>query len=941
MMLARAGVALLLLVLAAVVAFGGSTGALAPHAWLELLVYGIATTELVRIVLGSAPEFSSRRRLSDFGASMARIASEGYVVAAFAIAGGLWVFPELGDASVAAYALISAVGLGLTGVGQSILSSAAAGEAQASGPESRAAARGLRLRRGLVTVLSAGPVLATLGLAGWTLLVQPAGPDFACPLLPNGVVPRSAALPEACQLQRFDRVVEVWVPGDRGPYTDLSSLREKAQRWPEFTEWTAVRDGALVTVRVPLVERGWTERLGRFAMATLLSAILLTTGLIILWNTRAAAAAPFLFFYAQVSVALIAALCAGSNENLHLGSAIATTLFPPTLVHLSLTFPRELPAYRRVRGLPLVYYAFGLLLIGLNVYGFYRAADIWMLVNGLIPIYSVAAWATVLLGCAFALRESASRLERLRARVLVMGTIGVAFVGAGLAGLGGTRETTSSFGLALLTIVFLPLPVAVAIVRYHLFDLRLRLRRLVSYLLYNATTATLVTLATLAVSGAAGASMPLGDGSLLFSAVLVFLLVTDPLRSWMLQRARDWLDAAGRRRRRASARCVQELSELRDADACARILAEAISEGVRASWVVVYLRTDDQGLRPAHALGEGAPLSVELAMRARQLTADDAVLHLARTELSQEPDLLPLRTAGVEVAVPLGSAAGRAGIVLLGERIEALPYSIEELEFLSTLAAQAAIAVDNARLARDLVDAERKAARGNIAVGLAHELGKPLRVIEDIASGLPERLGDPARALRDVGSIREISRDLIETVYGFVAEARRERQRRGAPLADVISRAVSSVERIHGPDRVSVSAAPDLPDVEGADELATVLTNLLDNALLASGPTDGVHVFATREGAEGLRVEVVDQGHGMDATTAARAFDLFFTTRQSSGGSGVGLALAREIVRQLKGSIELSSEPGKGTRACLRILAADHSQPDLADADRPEPKKAE
>jgi signal transduction histidine kinase len=61
----------------------------------------------------------------------------------------------------------------------------------------------------------------------------------------------------------------------------------------------------------------------------------------------------------------------------------------------------------------------------------------------------------------------------------------------------------------------------------------------------------------------------------------------------------------------------------------------------------------------------------------------------------------------------------------------------------------------------------------------------------------------------------------------------------------------------------------------------------------------------------------------MDDGTAARAFELFFTTRGGQGGSGVGLALCREIVENLGGRIELRSRPGKGTRVSVYLPRRD------------------
>ena len=97
---------------------------------------------------------------------------------------------------------------------------------------------------------------------------------------------------------------------------------------------------------------------------------------------------------------------------------------------------------------------------------------------------------------------------------------------------------------------------------------------------------------------------------------------------------------------------------------------------------------------------------------------------------------------------------------------------------------------------------------------------------------------------------------------------------------------------------------------------------MIDNALRASDADDAVHVFATLDSGV-LRFEVVDSGSGMSAEVAERAFDLFFTTRASQGGSGIGLAVARELVEGLGGQIELNSRQGHGTRATIQFRMED------------------
>jgi signal transduction histidine kinase len=911
----RAAAALALLALAGSLVLGAPLAPATSARWVALLVLGLALADLLALA------FDLVRGLWRGTAAIAALRGAARIgsIATGGFAAGWLVFRPAGADGIACFALLEAAAL-LT-IWTSLQPWIRA--RRTSGPEARAASRlaRRRARRLALAVGCSATVGATLVMVGWMSLNDAPARELACPLLPNGVVPASGILPPECPFLAFDRVVEVRVPGERGPFPGLAQLREKAERWPEFVEWTVLRGDQQLSAAVPVLEVGAMARVGRFTTALLLAAVMLTTALIVAWNTAAKAAPPFLVFYALVSVGLSAALCAGGNEHLRLVSALAVAVFPAALAHLGLDFPRDREGAARPTAV--VFYSNGVLLVGLTLASFRGSAEVWSLLERMIPVFAFIAWGSMLLSGLRALRGPASALERARARIVLVGSAAVLAVALAIGALSGSRAPFT-YRTGLHAVVLLPIPVAVALVRYHVFDLHQRLRRLLASLAYSALGSGVLTGLAFLAAGAQRSRPPLGDPGLLFSALFVLLLAADTLRGWFQGPGRELVSGAAHRRRTGAVRRVQELAELRDPDACARIIAAASVESLQASWAVVFLRSHDLGLRPAHAVGDGAPLSLDLALAADALAGSGDVLHLSRVRAGEPGERLV--RAGVDVVMPLRGPAGTAGLVLLGQRQDAVPYTLGELDYLRTLAAQGGVALENARLARELSDAERSAARGNLAVGLAHELGKPLRVIEDIARSLDAGSGDPERVQRDLRRIAGISQELIGTVYGFVQEARGDRGRRGTVVADVVARAIHSVQHLHGANRISVSLARDLPEVAGGDELVTVLSNLLDNALLASHAEDSVRLFATADENE-LRLEVVDDGHGMDDQTAARAFELFFTTRSGQGGSGVGLALCREIVDHLGGRIELRSRPEKGTRVAVRLPRIDLADP--------------
>jgi signal transduction histidine kinase len=110
---------------------------------------------------------------------------------------------------------------------------------------------------------------------------------------------------------------------------------------------------------------------------------------------------------------------------------------------------------------------------------------------------------------------------------------------------------------------------------------------------------------------------------------------------------------------------------------------------------------------------------------------------------------------------------------------------------------------------------------------------------------------------------------------------------------------------------VSVKAPETLPEIVGvAGELNQVWSNLLDNALDAA-PEGGQVEVSARPCTGGVEVCVVDNGAGIPADVQPRVFEPFFTTKPLGEGTGLGLDIARRLVRQHGGNIEFQTRPGR------------------------------
>lgn len=123
-------------------------------------------------------------------------------------------------------------------------------------------------------------------------------------------------------------------------------------------------------------------------------------------------------------------------------------------------------------------------------------------------------------------------------------------------------------------------------------------------------------------------------------------------------------------------------------------------------------------------------------------------------------------------------------------------------------------------------------------------------------------------------------------------------------------------DSLHLPDGISLvlDIASELPGVlADPDALTRVLTNLVGNACDAMCGKGHLTIRAVER-----TIEVSDSGPGIAAEDASRIFEPFYTTKGSKG-TGLGLAVVREIMRQHGGSVWMRSKPGHGATFCLRF----------------------
>ena len=203
----------------------------------------------------------------------------------------------------------------------------------------------------------------------------------------------------------------------------------------------------------------------------------------------------------------------------------------------------------------------------------------------------------------------------------------------------------------------------------------------------------------------------------------------------------------------------------------------------------------------------------------------------------------------------------------------------------------------------------------------AHDLQEPLRMVASFAELLDERsrpqLDD--KGLKYLGFIIDGSRRMQQLVRDLLAYARVESEARPlqpVPLGDVVRQALENLDMAVSASGATVQVGR-MPVVPGDQtQLSQVFQNLIGNAIKFRREVPPIVSVTVTEADGKWRVEVADNGIGMDMQFHERVFEMFqrLHARGQFEGSGLGLAIVRRIVHRHGGTVWFESQPGAGTR---------------------------
>ena len=411
---------------------------------------------------------------------------------------------------------------------------------------------------------------------------------------------------------------------------------------------------------------------------------------------------------------------------------------------------------------------------------------------------------------------------------------------------------------------------------------------------------------------------------------LALLLMSDKLRS----RTRAWIDRNFNRPhynyrtiwKNFAAATAGHGSE---PEACAA-LAKWISQTLNALSVSVWLLEEaDNDLRLAGTTLDPEQRTVGDVRndRGRWVVIVQSIKHLTKlvnldragdapvSELIHlHPRVFPI--GGDRWAIPLGAPGSRLGVLLVGDRVNGVPFTSEDEELLTTVAEQAAGLLQNIRLSRRLVEAREMEAFQSMSTFFVHDLKNTASSLSLMLQNLPRHFDNPAfreDALRSIRKSVERINHLIESLSAL----RRELVVNPQPgdLATLRQTAEQLAADRSIPLRMDCQPAG--PANFDDDQLKRVLTNLIVNAHEASPPGQPI-TFTTGSDESTAWFAVRDEGCGMGEEFIQRQlFRPFQTTKQA--GTGIGLYHSKLIIDAHGGRMEVSSQPGAGSEFRVRL----------------------
>ena len=498
---------------------------------------------------------------------------------------------------------------------------------------------------------------------------------------------------------------------------------------------------------------------------------------------------------------------------------------------------------------------------------------------------------------------------------------------------------------------------AIAILKYHLLDIRVMIKRSV---VYSLMVAFMVGLSSL-ILFILGLFIAGGRNTFLATVFQIMAMATTyrPMEK-QFSRWTDHLFFMGEYDYRlALQKATHEMASNLQLEHLLDIVVHRITKEMRTEKACIFLRKPGgyycetcQSLNArlvpnvAHLPRRHAAIRV-FEVASRSLHKARVELDLQRTQPShplykEKKQIAELFTRlNLVLMIPLVSNQQLIGILGIGERLSGDVFSSEDIQLLETLAAQAAVSIEHARLYPEIQQKEEElkllsvqlqrtdklSAMGTLAAGIAHEIKNPLTSMrlfvqtaqrrKDIEPDFWEKNVDIL--LHELDHLTTLTEEFMDFARSSAVKFEAISLQEAIEKVTRLIRAQASEKHVEIETRI-----PDGLKIHGDKQrMGQVFLNLTLNAVQAMPPDrrDGkIVITAARNANNQIGIEIRDNGSGIPAEHLDKLFTPFYTTKET--GTGLGLSLVKKYIEAHHGRINVSSQLGEGTAFMIEMAAA-------------------
>ena len=279
------------------------------------------------------------------------------------------------------------------------------------------------------------------------------------------------------------------------------------------------------------------------------------------------------------------------------------------------------------------------------------------------------------------------------------------------------------------------------------------------------------------------------------------------------------------------------------------------------------------------------------------------------------------------ICVPIKGRERILGVIHIDCGVSQHTYTTEQLRLLTAVGYQTGLAIENVRLYEAAVQAERLAATGETVAALSHHIKNLLQALSAGAEIVEKGLDDNnlAKAKQAWPIIERNLRKINDLILNMLAFSRKREPLLETVNVNRVLEDCIELENAHADER-GVALMSDLEDMPSipADEagLHQAVLNLITNAIEAVEDNTGVVTVSSKYDSMNRNaiIKVADNGTGIKPEVIGLIFNAFFSSK-GQGGTGLGLAVAKKVVEEHLGRIDVGSKPGEGTTFTIALPA--------------------